>query len=282
MAITKYTDISSYVNTIYERSLLVVRERNIMANLVTNYSAQGWMVRTFSTRPEVTPETVADGVDYTNPTSFGKSTIGSLTPAEKIAQIILTDQNVETDPDGARNQASQELGEAIAKLIDTDLAGDFSSFSTDVGAGAGSSATIATFAAGMSRLRNASAPSPINAVVHPYHWHDIWVELGQPAKKYVLLGDVANEALQEFYVGALMGMRWFTNANIAVDASDDAVSGIFNARALALDTRRAYRLEPERDASLRAYELNATVGYAHGLGDRPAFGMAYTADAAAP
>ena len=29
-------------------------------------------------------------------------------------------------------------------------------------------------------------------------------------------------------------------------------------------------------------ELNATAGYAYGLGDRPAFGMYYTADAAAP
>ena len=283
MAITKYTDISSYINTIYERSLLVVRERNLMASLATNYSAQGWMVRTFSTRPEVTPVTVADGVDFTSPTSFGKSTIGSLTPAEKIAQIILTDQNVETDPDGAISDASQELGEAIATLIDTDLVGDFSSFSTgEVGPGAGNSATITDFAVGMSTLRNAKAPSPINAVVHPYHWHDVWVELGQPAATYDFLGEVANEAMRDFYVSNMMMMRWFTNANISVDASDDAISGIFNSRALALDTRRPYRLETERDASLRAYELNATVGYAHGVGDRPAFGVYYTADAAAP
>ena len=34
------------------------------------------MARTLSTRPQLTAETVADGVDYSNPQSFGKSTAG--------------------------------------------------------------------------------------------------------------------------------------------------------------------------------------------------------------
>ena len=231
---------------------------------------------------------MADGVDYSNPTTFSKSTVATLTPNEVIGQIILTDQNVETDPDGARNQAAQELGEAIATKVDTDLVGVFSSLHADVGAGAGSSATIATFAAGASRLRNNKTPNPIYAVVHPYHWHDIWVELGQPAAHRALLGDVANEALRDFYVGRFMGMEWYTNANIAVDSGDDAISGLFHRQAIAFDVRRAYRLEPERDASLRAWELNGTMGYAVGLGPRggaaanSGWGVYYTADAAAP
>ena len=37
----KCSDISATSNTIYERSLFVVRDMNLMSGLVTNYSAQG-------------------------------------------------------------------------------------------------------------------------------------------------------------------------------------------------------------------------------------------------
>lgn len=283
MAITKYSDISSFVATIYERSLFVVREMNLMAGLVSNYSAQGWMARQFSTRPQVTPESVADGVDYSNPTTFNKSSVGTLTPGEVIAQVILTDQNVETDPDGARNDAATELGMAVAGKIDTDLCSVFDSFATDKGDGAGNTATIANMAAGVAVVRyNMKAAGPINIVFHPYHWHDIWTEIGQPAATYANLADLTSQALRDYYVGSLLGVRIFTSSNLKDLGGDDFVSGIFSPQSIALDTRRAYRLEPERDASLRAWELNATAGYAYGLGARPTHGVGFTADASEP
>lgn len=283
MAITKYSDISTYVNTIFERSLLVVREMNLMANLVSNYSAQGWMVRQFTTRPTVTPEAVSDGVDYSNPTTFAKSSVGTLTPSEVIAQILLTDQNIETDPDGARDQASEELGNAMAAKIDTDLAADFSSFTTDKGPGANTTNTIADLASAIAVLRYNKAPmGGINCVLHPYHWHDIWVEMGKPAATYPNMDEMTTVALRDYWVDRFLGANVYISANIAIDGNADAISGIFHPLALALDTRRPYRLEPERDASLRAWELNATVGYAHGLGSRPAFGVKFTGDATEP
>lgn len=283
MAITKLTDISSFVNSIYERTVLVAREMNLMTNLVENYGAQGWMARSFNTRPTVSYDTVSDGVDYSNPTTFNKSLIGTLTPSEKIGQFILTDQNVETDPDGARQQAYQELGESSAEKIDTDLLGVFPSFTTDKGDGAGSTATLANFSAAIAVVRNAKAPmSGVSAVLHPYHWHDIWVELGMPAATYANKDLLTTIALQDYFMTRMVGVNIFTSANISVDDSDDAVSGIFHRRAIAMDTRRALRIEPERDASLRAWELNATMGYAVGLGERPAWGVKFTADAAEP
>jgi hypothetical protein len=283
MAITRFADISALVASIYETSVMVVRETSLMPSLVSPYSAQGWMTRTFSTRPQVTPVTIADGVDFSNPTTFTRSALGTLTPAEVIAQIILTDQNVETDPDGAMMSAATELGDAIASKIDTDLATTMASFTTDKGPGANNSASITTLGAAIAVLRNAKAPTgQINAVLHPYHWHDIWVELGKPAATYPNLGEATNKALNDYWVDRFLSVNVFISANIAVDANSDAVSGVFHPRALALDTRRPYRLEPERDASLRGWELNATAGYAVGLGDRPAFGVKYTADATEP
>ena len=282
MAITQYTSISSFIAGIYEDSVLVAREAGLMPPLVSRYSAQGRMVRTFSTRPEVSYETVADAMDYSNPTTFGKSSVGTLTPAEVIAQFILTDANVESDPDNARNQAAQELGEAAAKKVDTDLLGVFSSFSTDTGT-ANSAFSSTIMADAISTLRAAYAPSgALRAVLHPYHWHDVFLELGMPAATYANKDAMTSQALRDYWVTNFLGVSVYTSANISVDGSDDAISAVFAPQAIAFDVRRAYRVEPERDASLRAWELNATMVYAVGLGERPTWGVKITADATAP
>lgn len=113
-------------------------------------------------------------------------------------------------------------------------------------------------------------------------WHDLWLELGKPAATYANLGDVTTQALRQYFMNELLGgVRIYTTANIAVNANDDAVSGIFAPQAIVMDTRRAVRMENERDASARAWELNINAGYGYGI-VRDTFGVKYTADAAAP
>lgn len=281
MAISTKSSLNSLFNTIFEDALFVAREMNLMTNLVTVYNGTGYAQRKVSQWATLTAEAVTEGVDYANPQTFDKSVLATLTPGEVMAQSILTDVMYETDPEDTRRACSQELGNAMATKIDTDIASDFASFTTDVGPGANSTATLAKFGVGASILRNNKIMNPLYAVLHAYHWHDIWVELGQPASNKAFLGDVANRAMNDFFVGSFLNLNWFVNANIAVDGSDDAVSGIFNPGALAFDSRKAPTLEPERDASLRAWELNMVGGYAHGV-RRPTWGVKYTADASTP
>lgn len=282
MAITTSSALNSLFNTIFEQAVLVAREMNLMTNLVSTYSANNFYTRTFKTRPSLTAESVSEGVDYSNPQTFGATSVGVLTPGEVINQVVLTDIDIMNDPDGAVRDASNEMGAAIATKIDTDLLSVFSSFATDVGTGAGNAATLASLAAGIVRLRNTNAVPPIYVVLHPYQWHDIWVLLGQPAATQAMLGNVANQALQDYFVGNWLGVQWFISSNIDIDASDDAVGGIFNPQAIAFDSRIPPTMEPERDASLRAWELNTVAGYAYGLGRRPTFGVKYTTDASTP
>lgn len=284
MAITTSSDLNSLFSDIYERAIFVAREMNLMVNLVSNYSANNFYTRHLKTRPQLTAESVTEGIDYSNAQTFGATAVGTLTPGEKIVQVVLTDIDVLNDPDGAIQDASQEMGAAIATKIDTDLVSVFGSFATDKGPGAGSAATLASVAAAVSllRTRHATQDGLINVVLHPYHWHDIWVLLGQPAANQAILGDVANAALRDYFVGRWLGVNWFTSANITVDGSDDAVSGIFTQSAIAFDGRISPYLERERDASLRAWELNMVAGYAYGLGKQPTFGVKYTADASVP
>ena len=281
MAITQLTSISTYENTIFENTVLTAREETLMAGLVTGFSAKGFMNRILSKRAQATAETVTDAVDYNNPATMSKSTQATLTPGEVIAQYLLTDQNMETDSAGAMAQCSQELGLAMAYKVDTDLLGDFPSFTADLGPGAGSAADLQSFADCISYLRVQLARPPYYIVLHPYHWHDIWAELGQPAATQAYLASEANTALKDYFQGDWLGAKWFMSANISIDASDDAISGVFSRSGLALDVRRAVRLEPERDASLRAVEMNLTMGYAHGVIDA-LHGCHYTSDATAP
>lgn len=281
MAITKKSDLNSLFNNIYERALFVAREMNVMLQLVTIYNGRGYADRKIGQWATLTAQDVAEGVDGANAQTFSKSVLATLTPGEVMAQSVLTDVMNETDPDDAVRSCAEELGNAMATKIDTDIVTDFASFSTDVGPGAGQAATLAKFGVGASILRNSKVTNPIYAVLHPYHWHDIWILLGQPSANQAFLGETANQALRDFFVGNFLNMTWVVNANIAVDGSDDAVSGVFNPGALAFDSRKAPTLEPERDASLRAWELNLVGGYAHGV-RRPTFGVKYTADAATP
>jgi hypothetical protein len=251
-----------------------------MTNLVRNFSATGYMARKIGIRPQLVAQSKPEGVDFQNPQTVGKSLKATLTPGVVMAQTLLTDENVQTDPDNARTDASQELGAAIATKIDVDLVTLFISLTTEKAA-AGAALTIAKCAAGVSVLRNKHAPNPLYFVLHPYGWHDVWVELGQPVATMAFLGDLANEALRSFFVGSWLSASWFTSANISVDGDDDAVSAAFNSQALGFDTREAPTMEPERDASRKATELNMSAGYATGI-IRQEYAVKLTHDATEP
>src|SRR3990167_9404768 len=100
----------------------------MMTNLVYGYAAKGWMDRKVSTYPTVSATSVAEGVDYANPTTFDKTVLATLSPGEIMAQVLLSDRRIDTDPDDARNDAATELDNSVATKIDTDLVGLFSSF----------------------------------------------------------------------------------------------------------------------------------------------------------
>lgn len=282
MAITQTSDLNSLFPLIYEGALFVAAQTNLMVPLVRNYSATGYMARKISTRPQITAVAKGEGDDFAAPTTFGRTLAATLTPSVgAFAQVLFTDEDVQTDPDSAVVDASRELGTAVARKIDTDLCALFSSFSTDKGT-SGSALTIARCAAGLATLSAASVIGPLTFVLHPYGWYDIWTELGQPAATKVLLGDVANQALRDYLRSTdLLGARWFEGRNIAIDATPDAVSGVFVQEAIAFDSREDPNMETERDASRKATEINMSAGYAVGV-QRSTYGVALTHDATVP
>lgn len=256
--------ISGYFNSILEDALFVARDAMIMPSLVTQYSAVGWEDRKLSIYPQISASAVAETDDFANPTSFTKSAQVTLTPSEVMAQVILTDRRIATDPDSARVDAASELGNAIRDKIETDLLNLFDSF-TDDHSSTGGTASFSTTLVGnaMASLRASKAQGPFYCAVHPYQWLDIWIEIGKPTTSLVAQ-NAANAALSDYFVANLINCLWYQNALIDT-TSNKATAAVFNRQALALDTRKTPTLEPERDASKRAWELNMSAGYAVGV-----------------
>jgi hypothetical protein len=274
---SRVTDLNSYFANLYEDAVFAVRDSGLAPRLVTVFrDGQGDQTRTLSEYPEISFQTVAETEDYSNPTRMTKTALSTLTPGEVAAQTLITDRRIETDPDNARADAATELGLAASKKIDTDIFGNFSSLTGGTVGASGSACNWGYFFAGIDILRANNVPGPYVAVMHPYHWHYL-AESAAVSATVTNAPEFQDEVMLRWWLQRAAGVDIFFSANCPTSGTD-AYSAIFNPRALAFDLRRDFRLEPERDASARAWELTATMLYAHGVW-RPLWGVQLIADA---
>lgn len=258
-----YSDISSYVNTIYTDALLVARENSIMQQLVLTFGDRtGMATRSVEQYGGVTINSIGEDDDLTSQ-AFTPSNIATLTPAEFGAQYFITDLRIESDPFGVRNSAALDLGQAMGTKIDGNLLGHFNELTAGTIGSSGSAFTWAYFNAMQTKLRIKNAPYPWYFVCTPNQWY----RLGAA----VAAGNTVtnNPAMQErfgdnFYVGNIGGIACFTSTNCEA-SSTDAYAAMFSRSAIAFDVRRAPRLEYERNASKRGIELNMSAVFATGV-----------------
>jgi hypothetical protein len=138
----------------------------------------------------------------------------------------------------------------------------FDGFSTALG-GAGTEITVADIFKAAATLRNNKAQGDIFAVVHPFQAYQLKANLTNTFAN-PNGGDAQNTAMVNSYVGTIAGVDIYESSNITVDGSDDAKGAVFSREALAIAMKRDFQIETQRDASLRAFELNATAVYGVG------------------
>lgn len=276
------SDISSFINTIYEAAILVARDNNVMTGLVRTFNdREGVATRKNSQYGGATINSITETDDLVGQ-AFTPANIATLTPGEVGAQYFLTDTRVESDPFAVRNDAAADLGQAMATKIETDLIGNFASLTGGTVGAAGSVITWSYLFAMEAVLKAQKAPYPYFTVMHPYQWYPL-------AKAASVASSSATNAapslLEEvnsmFFVKQVGGVFIFTSANFTIDGSGDTDIGMWSRDAIALDMRRAPRIEPERDASRRGWELNLSALYAEGVW-RPTFGVRGIFDCTAP
>jgi len=126
-------------------------------------------------------------------------------------------------------------------------------------------------------LRANKVTGVINAVVHPYQAYALKANLTNTFAN-PNGGDLQNEAMRNGYVGSIAGINVYESANVAIDGNGDAKGAVFAPEALAIAMKRDFNIEPQRDASNRAWELNATAIYGVGELD-DSFGVELLSDA---
>jgi len=277
---SRVTDLHSYFNNIYEDAVFTLKEGNMATRLVRTFTdGRGDQTRTLSTYPSITPVSVAETEDFAAPTRFDKSLVSTLTPAEAMSQVIITDRRIETDPQNTAQDASVEMGQGMATYVDQQIFANFSSLTGGTVGNLGSEMTWGYFFAALSRMRVLNAPKPWHCVLHPNHWHYM-AESAAVGATVTNAPQFQDRIMQDYYVGSASGVDIFTSTNVPASGGTAAYSAMFSPQALAFDLRRGARMEPERDASKRAWELNMSMLFADGVW-RPTLGVQILADSQA-
>ena len=278
---SQVSSLNSLFANIYEDAVFTVMEQTLAIRLVKNYvNGQGLQTRNLATFPSISAVTVAENDDMSNPTVFGKTSITTLTPAEIGSQALITDSMLETySQQDIRDAASSELSRGAADKIDADIFAGATSFSGGSVGATGSTMTWGYLYAAVANLRAAKIPRPYYAVLHPNSWEPL-METAAIAGTVTNAPQYQDEVMRSFWVGSAPGLDGiFYSANVKT-VGNDAFNLVFNPWALAFDLRRAIRIEPERDASKRAWELNMSALYAAGVW-RPLWGVMCVALASA-
>jgi len=270
---SQVSSLNSLFENIYEDAVFTIHEQTLATRLVKFYTdGQGAQTRNLATFPTITAATIAENDDMSNPTVFGKTSLTTLTPGEIGAQALITDLMLETYPQQSiREGASLELSMGAADKIDSDIFSGGTAFTGGSVGATGSTMTWGYLYAAVANLRAAGIPRPYYAVLHPNSWEPL-METAAVAGTVTNAPAYQDEVMRSFWVANAPGLDGiFFSSNIK-KVGNDAFNLVFNPWALAFDLRRPIRIEPERDASKRAWELNMSALYAAGVW-RPLWGV---------
>jgi N4-gp56 family major capsid protein len=261
MAATTSATLDDLFVSIVAQARFTAEEQSLMRNLVTLYNIDGQAGKTVQVPkyPSITAAALTEGTDMTS-TAVSTSSV-SITVAEVGAQVFLTDLAAM----GSGNPADElgtVLGNAIATKMDVDLIALFDGLSTSLG-GTTTELSVAALFQAAATLRANKVRGRIVGVFHPYQTYALKASLTNTMVN-PNAGDLQNEAMRTGYVATIAGIDIFESANVAVDGSGDSKGAIFSPQAFAMALKRDFNIEPQRDASNRGFELNATAIYGVG------------------
>ena len=240
----------------------------------------------------VSANNLSEGIDMVNPQAMEDTNV-QFTPGEVGAQIVLTDKVARDNNEDVLRAAGRILGEAMVAKREQDLAGQFTDATTDLG-GSTTVATLGIIAAARATLAGNSlanggpAPMPYGVIHHPYVLLDL-VDVLTPtlpgSNSHIAVGSgIAEDTLANYTIGRVFGMPVMESANISIDSTPDAIGVVLSmgtGGGLVLATANEWAINPERDESLRATELNVVGEYAVGE-YLPGWMVSLTNDATAP
>ena len=277
---TTSSTLSELYTNITQEAIFTFQETSVMRPLVTLYPLMGsGKVAEVPVYPAISAAAVNEATDLSN--TAVNPTSATITASEIGVMTTLTDLGANSASRNVGADIGKLFGEAIAKKVDTDLCGLFSSFTTNTGGAAGTELTADLLFKAQAQLRTLSVPAPYYAVFHPKALFNLKKTLTQAGYSgtATAISELGNEALRNGYIGRIAGIDVFENANLAIDGSDDSVGGVFHPASIGLAMKEDFKVETQRDASLRATEIVASIVYGKAV-VKESFGVAITTDAA--
>lgn len=287
-----WSDISSIANNLMQDSMAVARMANLLIPTVTGFSGSGmnlrkqyqWNSVAFAEHTEETDEAS---------TAFTKSLLATLTPKNYHARVDITDEMVASDWDNTRASAAMELGSGAAKHVDKNIATLFSTAIwtggtigvADAGTAANGTITWRAITKALALLQDKDIPAgaPIFCALHPYQW-EVLLSANTVAASTVAVAPGFQDRMTSsggfFQIPQFVGVTFVITNSISI-ANTAAYGLMYTPRAIALDTRKTFSIEPQRDASKQAWEFNASMWYAFGALD-PTNGVLLRHQAATP
>jgi N4-gp56 family major capsid protein len=259
MAASTTSTLDDLFANIIQEAIFTAQEQSLVRNLVTLYDISGESGKTVQVPvyPAVSAAALTEGSDMSS-TAVSTSS-KTITVAEVGVQAVLTDLAAKTAARDVAGDLGRVLGEGIAKKMDEDLIALFDGFSTSFGATTTELTAAHIFQAAATLRANNVAGTPV-AVLHPYQAYALKANLTNTFAN-PNGGDAQNAAMRSGYVGSLAGVDIYESSNLTVDGSGDSKGAMFVPSALGLAIKWDIKVEPQRDASLRGWELNATAAY---------------------
>ena len=262
---TTSSTLSELFTNITQEAIFTFQETSVMRPLVTTYPIVGsGKTVEVPVYPAITASAVNEATDLSN--TAVNPTSQTITASEVGVMTSLTDLGRDAAGRNVGADIGKLFGEAIAKKVDTDLVNRFVSFTTnEVGAAAVELDADLIFKA-VAKLRMLNVPAPYYGVFHPRAVYNLKKTLTQAGYNTSAnaLSDIGNQALRDGFIGTVAGVQIFENANITPDANDDAYGAVFHPASLGLALKEDFKVETQRDASLRATEIVASITYGKG------------------
>jgi hypothetical protein len=214
----------------------------------------------------ITDESAATAKD-TNTTS------ASITMAEHVVYHQVTDMLRDSSFSDVFAQIGDQSGRAIAESMDKQVFNLFTSFSTEVGPGAGAEVTVDTLLKAAATLRAGKLTGPFFAVLHPRQAYNVKKQLANAGASTIpSLSAVGDSVLSGFYLGTVAGIQIYESGLITVDGSDDAIGAVFARTAIGHAMRGSVEMnelylpkERATDVVLKAVAGAAILQNSHGV-----------------
>lgn len=263
---TLTTLLPGIVQDIRARSFTYIAQEGVMKSLVTRFSGTG----NAYTEPYFDPtaigsalSTIAENADITTATSIS-TTRRTYTPVEYYMYTFMTDKSVKMSVEQTKQFHSESHGYGHAHNLEALLLGTFASFTPAITATTTSGLTWAKIAAARTNLENIpkAAPKPYALVLSPDAFYYFAANMVGTSNYYVNSGTLSNTLQDKYSVGSLVGGVNVYQSSHFTQATEQ-VAGMFSKAGIALfvPSDLDYRLEEERDASKRGYELISTMNF---------------------